>query len=66
MEDKELVFCVMKLMTDVEVMDVTGEYKTVEISGIRGFIPVFDNIDKAVEASCDGKFKIMEMLIPKK
>ena len=65
MEQKNnICFAVMKLQTDVEVADINGKYHSVKVEGIKGFIPVFDDILKAEIASCDGKYKIMEMKIP--
>lgn len=55
-------YAVLKLMERVEVTNpLTGEVEEVPIGGIDGFIPVFDTEEKALEASCDGKYDIFQI-----
>ena len=62
METKNIKYLVMKLQSEVEAINpYTGETQSVKLSGCAGYVPVFDNIEDAEEASCNGKYKIMHI-----
>lgn len=57
------MYAVMKLLTferDIETID--GKNLKVINKGTKYFIPVFENFEDADEASCNGKFEIIEMI----
>lgn len=57
--DEPMLYAVLKLLTLVEVKDVSGLIHKVKITGAEGYIPVFKTMEEANEASCDGKYQIM-------
>ena len=55
---------VMRLNKNVKLIMPTGEKQVSPISGIYGFIPVYETEDEAKQESQDGLFKIVEIEIP--
>lgn len=56
------MYAVMKFFETVDVKNgLTGEYESVNIEGIDGFIPVFKSKKDADSASCDGKYDVMQI-----
>lgn len=53
-----VLYAVLKLLTLVEVKDVSGLTHKVKITGAEGYIPVFKTMEEAKEAACDGKYQI--------
>ena len=52
----------MKLITELEMNAPSGgQIHSGPIRGLAGFIPVYATIDEALEASEDGKYKIMKL-----
>lgn len=60
---KTVVYAVFKLLTEVDVKDVSGLTHKVNITGLEGYIPVFKTIEEAKEVACDGKYQIVVMSI---
>ena len=57
-EERKL-FAVFKLQTEVIVKAVNGKDNLlVKIGDAAGYIPVYDTLDEAKEASCSGKYQI--------
>ena len=57
-EERKL-FAVFKLQTEVIVKAVNGKDNLlVKIDDVAGYIPVYDTIDEAEEAACNGKYQI--------
>ena len=54
------MFAVLKLSETVEI-DYFGQLHDVKISGMRGFIPVFETIEEAEEHSQNGKYQIIQI-----
>lgn len=58
-----ILYAVLKLNRSVTYTDiVTKEERKVMIQGIAGYIPCFGTIEEAEEASCGGKFQIVEIM----
>ena len=56
-EERKL-FVVFKLQTEVIVKAVNGKDNLlVKIGGAAGYIPVYNTIDEAEEAACNGKYQ---------
>ena len=61
-EERKL-FAVFKLQTEVIVKAVNGKDNLlIKIGDAAGYIPVYDTIDEAEEAACNGKYKIFEVV----
>lgn len=60
---EDLLFVVMKMQTTIEVKSLTGKTEQVQVSGAKGYMPVFDNLEKAEEHSCDGKYTIYAAIL---
>ena len=58
-----VLYAVLKLLTLVEVDDVSGLTHKVKITGAEGYIPVFKTIEEAEKAACNGKYQIILMSI---
>jgi hypothetical protein len=59
MKNKKL-YAVMKLLTEVEVIDTYGElHSKVRIDGVEGYIPVYDTKEEAERESDNGKYQII-------
>lgn len=56
--EDDLMYAVMKLQSVVTVKDVSGDEVEVAVTGAKGFIPVYDSREKAMEASCGGKYSV--------
>jgi hypothetical protein len=55
-----VLYAVLKLSQDITYTDpFTGQERKEKLQGIAGFIPCYETIEEAEEASCDGKFQIM-------
>lgn len=56
------MYAVMKLLTfERDIKTIDGKNLKVINKGTKYFIPVFEDFEDADEASCDGKFEIVEM-----
>jgi hypothetical protein len=54
------LFAVLKLTTTIKYDDpFSGEEITTKLNGCAGYLPVFNNIEDAREAACDGKYNII-------
>lgn len=50
----------MRLNEDITFTDPqTLKERTEKLNGIAGFIPCYETIEEAQEASCDGKYEIV-------
>lgn len=57
-----VLYAVFKLCQGITYTDpFTREKRKEKIQGLAGYIPCFETIEEAEEASCDGKFEIVEI-----
>jgi len=56
---KNILYAVLKLVTTVEIEDVTGNKFNIKLSGFKGYIPVFETKKEAEAEACDGKYEII-------
>jgi hypothetical protein len=53
-------YAVMKLSTEITLTEgSSGIERSSKIQGLAGFIPCFETIEEAYEASCEGKYQIL-------
>jgi len=56
----KIFYAVMRLNEDITFTDPqTLKERTEKLNGIAGFIPCYETIEEAQEASCDGKYEIV-------
>ena len=60
-----VLYAVLKLLTLVEVQNVSGDKHKVKISGAEGYIPLFATKEEAELEACGGKYQIFPMSVPK-
>ena len=57
---KKIFYAVLKLSTDVEVVNpLTGQKQDMKLGGIAGYIPVFDSMKEANKSAEKGKYEII-------
>ena len=57
--EKQILFMVMRLNTNVTVVNAEMGERVEKIAGIAGFLPVYDTLEQAQEAAENGRFEIV-------
>jgi hypothetical protein len=55
-----ILYAVLKLNTKISYTDpISGIEGEVKLSNCAGYVPIFDTMDEAIIAACEGKYQIV-------